>query len=360
MALVVFNPRHPLSQLKQALDKQEVTFGFLGGSITEARVTHNWPDFFIAQFANQFKDIKLHIENAALGATGSEFGLMRVQEDIINKKVDCVFIEYAVNDWWTPSEDRIAAMEGIVRKLKDANIHDIIFVYTFSREMISYLDKKILPPTVTDFETLASHYQISSVFVGLDAYHRFNQGEFRFEAWLPDGLHPQDFGSKIYADGVFQLIKDLLMSTSTSDYVFPNAYQSYHWQRLSLLPLHDLNFTHPFVLKRHALQVFAPYMLSCHVPGETLIINFTGTGLLLTFDFGRHSGEIMYRVNQGNWITSKRDRPNWVGNSGWLRTMKIVDKLNQGNHQVEIKTLSAQDANCWWSNFDIVYVAQIV
>jgi lysophospholipase L1-like esterase len=360
MALAVFNPRHPLRQLKQALDQQEVTFGFLGGSITEARVPYNWPDFFIAQFANQFKHIKLHIENAALGATGSEFGLMRVQEDIINKKVDCVFIEYAVNDWWTPSEDRIAAMEGILRKLKAANVHDIVFVYTFSRDMMPYLDKKILPPTVNDFENLASHYQISSVFVGLDAYQRFKKGEFRFEAWLPDGLHPQDFGSKIYADGVFQLINNLVSSTSTSDYLFPSTFQSYQWEKLTILPLHHLDFKYPFVLRRHALQVFAPYVLSCFVSDATLVINFTGTGLLMTFDFGRHSGEFMYRVNQGNWITSKRDRPNWVGHSGWLRTMKIVDRLDKGNHRVEIKTLSAQDANDWWSNFDIVYVAQIV
>jgi hypothetical protein len=359
MAFVVFNPRQPLNQLNQALHQKVVKFGFLGGSITESRVPHNWPDFFISRLAQGYTNLKVFLENAALGATGSELGLIRLEEDVICKKPDCVFLEYAVNDWWTPSEDRLAAMEGIIRRLKTAQIHDIVMVYTFSRDMIPYLDLGHLPPTVTDYEKLAQHYQLNSVFVGLDAYQKFKQGAFRFESWLPDGLHPQDFGSQLYGDCVFELIQKVSVLKSKIDPKLPEPFQTYHWQQLKVMSLLDVPFHFPFILKRHTLQVFSPYVLSCRVPNATLIIPFVGTGLLMTFDFGKQSGEIMYRVDQGEWKTTKRDRPNWVGQSGWLRTMKIVDHLPNGQHEIEIKTMSAEAGEPWLSNFDVVFIAQI-
>ena len=117
------------------------------------------------------------------------------------------------------------------------------------------------------------------------------------------------------------------------------------------------SFQYPFVLRRHATQVFTPYVLNSQTVGSKLSFSFEGRGLLMTFDFGKQSGEIKYQIDQGPWQETKRDRPSWVGNSGWLRTTKFVDDLDLGPHVFNLETLASQDGQHWLAHCDIVTVA---
>ena len=74
-------------------------------------------------------------------------------------------------------------------------------------------------------------------------------------------------------------------------------------------------------------------------PGARLSLGFTGRGLVLGFDFGRHSGEIRYRVDGGDWESTRRDCPAWAGAAGWLRPVVISDELASGPHTFELETL---------------------
>lgn len=359
MELAVNYPRQPLVFFPKALAKKRINIGFLGGSITEARVPHNWPETLVAKIAQGHPGMSIQVENAALGATGSDFGLMRVDHDIIVKKPDLVFLEYAVNDWWTPSHDRIAAIEGLIRKLIQAGILDIILVYTFSREMIPFLQKNELPPSVADFEKLANHYGINAVFVGYGAYQQYLQGMFKFEAWLPDGLHPLEFGSHIYGELVFDFLSQLLSNPLAPRKMPTNAFLDTHWEKMEIIPLAAIQYTFPFVLKRHANQVFSPYVLSTKTEGAMLSFSFRGTGLMMTFDFGKHSGEVRYQIDAGPWQTTSRDRPSWVGSSGWLRTYKMVEQLPNREHTITLITQTAKDDANWLAHCDIVTIAVI-
>ncbi|HEX2948401.1 MAG TPA: hypothetical protein VHV83_02335, partial [Armatimonadota bacterium] len=59
-----------------------------------------------------------------------------------------------------------------------------------------------MPASIREFEELADHYGIPSVWMGLHAFNDVKAGRMRWEEWLPDGLHPQDRGSYSYAQSV--------------------------------------------------------------------------------------------------------------------------------------------------------------
>ncbi|WJH32758.1 hypothetical protein N6H14_21095 [Paenibacillus sp. CC-CFT747] len=90
--------RSQLGLLKRAIERKQLTIGFIGGSITDARPRHNWPEPVIAWFAECYPDVRLFVENAAIGATGSELGVFRTERDLIRRGCDLVFVEFAVND----------------------------------------------------------------------------------------------------------------------------------------------------------------------------------------------------------------------------------------------------------------------
>lgn len=94
----VIKRRNGLTRLQKALAKGSVTLGFIGGSITEQNPKNRWPEYVSAWFTKTFPDVRITLENAAIGATGSELAVFRVERDLINRNCDIVFIEFAVND----------------------------------------------------------------------------------------------------------------------------------------------------------------------------------------------------------------------------------------------------------------------
>ena len=49
--------RSALTHTKKAIAGKKLTIGFLGGSITQSRVPHNWGDPFIHLLTNAFRDL---------------------------------------------------------------------------------------------------------------------------------------------------------------------------------------------------------------------------------------------------------------------------------------------------------------
>ena len=194
--------RSGLTFTREAIKRGKLTVGFLGGSITDGKAGHNWSDYFINWLCAKYPETRLIVENAAQGATGSDLAVMRVDKQIIEKNCDLVFIEYAVNDRAKEQEYRFEIREGLIRKLLSYGKCDIVLVYTYDKGMQEYLPEGKVPPSVADFEVLAEYYGLSSVWPGLKAFEGWRQGLYQYEEWIPDGLHPQCFGSNVYAHWV--------------------------------------------------------------------------------------------------------------------------------------------------------------
>ena len=350
------NHRCGLHRTLKAIQNGTLTIGFVGGSITDGRVPYNWPEPVAAWFVRQFPGLRLQVENAAIGATGSELAVFRARRDLIDRGCDLVFIEYAVNDSGEPPVRRRRTREGLIRKLMAGQGRDLALVHTFGQNMYEEMMQDRMPDTVRDLEELAEHYGIGSVWMGLHALNEVRAGQMRWEEWLPDGVHPQYRGSLAYAESVNRFLEHELVSSPgemplPAGPQLPRPLDPENWEHAHALPLSEVELSGPWTTRRHLSMIWMDRLLDTAAVGARLAFEFEGTALTLGFDFGRTSSEFKYRLDGGDWTPVVRERPDWCGDSGWYRLTSIADNLPRHRHRVEIEVTHGNAPNCTGTNF---------
>ncbi len=341
--LKVIQNRSELTNTKNALKKNKITIGFIGGSITDGRTNWNWPDPFCSWLVNT-TGVRLTVENAAIGGTGSDLATMRVDREIINRNCDLVFVEYAVNDWWFSPDYREKTREGLIRKLLAYGKCDIVLVYTYGQYMYPFMIAGQIPPSIAEFEKIADYYKLNSVWMALNSFEQIKSGIMQFDEWLPDNLHPQYRGSLSYAEAVIAFFKANLYSKkvsgkSLSGKKMPEPINKFNWENLQILPFSKVVLSGNWIIKRWNKLAFIEQALWTTSIGAKLSFKFVGRGLILGFDHGSASSEFCYRIDNGEWKTSKRDRPDWCGAEGWYTPYFITDELTPESHKFELKVI---------------------
>lgn len=353
--------RRPLRRTWQALHNGSITLGFIGGSITDPRPGHNWPEPVIAWFVETFPRVRVSVENAAIGATGSDLAVFRAKRDLIDRGCDLVFVDYAVNDGGEPQEKRMRTREGLLRKLLAGGRRDVVLAYTFSQDHYAAILRGTAPATIAEFETLADHYGVGSVWMGLHAIQEVRKGRMRWEEWLPDGLHPQSRGSLSYAQSIIAFLEKerTRARVRTVPGPLPPPLNPLNWEHASLLPLSQVTLHGPWTLRRWTKLAWIDQVLATAAPGARLAFDFQGRSLSLAFDFGKRSAEFRYRLDRSAWQDSKRDRPAWCGDEGWFRLTQIADDLPAGHHTFELEVVHGDEANCGGTNFNLALIGVV-
>jgi len=352
MKLEVFKYRKTLSNTLKAIQKGELTIGFIGGSITDSRGKNRWVEPVVAWFSKAFPDLRIYVENAAIGATGSDLAVFRAKRDIVERNCDIVFVEFAVNDNEQTAEKRFRTREGLIRKLLENGKIDLVFTYTFMMDMYEDMKNGEVPDSVADFEILATHYNISSVWMGLYAFEQVKAGQIRWEEWIPDGLHPESRGSLIYGESVIEFLKGELKKTPVEDksHVLPVAYNIKNWEKAYLLPFSKVKLTGPWIIRRWTTVEWMDQVIDTAAVGARLSFSFTGRGLALGFDFGKTSAEFRYRIDGGGWKEEVRERPDWCQDEGWYKISCITDELTSSEHEFELEVIHGNRPECKGTN----------
>jgi hypothetical protein len=333
--------RRPLAATCAALTRRSLTVGFLGGSITDARTGTRWPEPLVGWLVDAYPTVRVTVENAAIGATGSDLAVFRAQREIIARGCDLVFVEYAVNDFNQPTPRRQRTREGLLRQLLAAP-DDVVLVHAFQAEMLPEMRGGIVPPSVAEFERLAEHYSLNSVWMGLHSLREVHRGLMTWEEWLPDGLHPENRGSLSYAQSVIEFLTAELAAdknVAPAPVGLPAPLDAGAWERTGFVPFEGIERTGPWMVRRWVAHAWIDQVLQTTAPGAGLRFSFEGRGLVLGFDFGRASSEVRYRVDGGEWQETHRERPAWVGDNGWYRPTVVADDLASGRHTFELETL---------------------
>lgn len=340
----IYQHRGGLKHSRQAIQNGSLTLGFIGGSITDGRPEWNWPEAVSAWFVERFPGLRIQVENAAIGATGSDLAVFRAQRDLIACGCDLVFVEFAVNDFGSPSEQRFRSREGLLRKLLAGAGRDVVLTYTFHQPQYAEMIAGAVPATVAEFEQLAAHYSLGSVWMGLHALQEVMKGRMRWEEWLPDGLHPQSRGSLSYAQSVTTFLeRELVTAPSTAviatGSALPTPFNARHWGAAFNLPFAQVKWEGPWSVRNWPKLYWIEHVLHTAAVGASLSFDFEGRGLVLGFDFGKTSAEFIYRLDGGDWQKSNRDRPEWSPTDGWYRTFVVSDELAPGAHHFELQVV---------------------
>jgi hypothetical protein len=369
----IWRHRAPLTKFKQMLGTGAVTVGFLGGSITEAAPGHNWPEKVLAWLTERYPDVRFTVENAAIGATGSDLGCFRARRDILDRSCDIVFVEYAVNDYYSDKEIRKRSREGLIRQLLAGGEADVVLVYTYLQAMYKEMYEGRMPDSVEELETLAGHYGIGSVWAGLFAFEEVRLGRMDWDEWLPDGLHPTYRGSLSYAQAVIAFLEEELRTEekesgehlpadnghATGAAILPAPLSSSHWGSVSQLPFAKVVSEGPWIVRRSSRLVWIDQMLTTSAIGAKLVFSFEGTGLALAFDFGKRSADFRYRIDGGEPAIHVFDRKEWCPDEGMFHLALVALDLPPGQHRVELEVIHGDGPGCTGTRFKLAFIGVI-
>jgi len=357
----IHHHRQGLTRTRKAIAEGVLHIGFIGGSIT-APTYSTWPEGVISWFHEKFPGLRLCVDNVALGATGSDLGVFRAQRDLIDKKCDLVFVEYAVNDHGTAREKRRRSQEGLVRKLLAGEGRDVVFAYTYFSEMYAEMAAEIVPQSILDLDEVAAHYGIGSVWMGLHAYNEVRAGQMRWDEWIPDNVHPGERGSWSYSRSVGAYLQRELIDApnpqpiSTGDHR-PAPLDASHWENTTIIPFDQVRLNGPWTIRR-SLTWWADLMLETSAVGARLSFDFTGSNLCLGFAFGKSSAEFRYRIDDSDWSVSERDRPDWCS-FDWFRLHRVAENLPRGQHHIEIEVIHGNRPECTGANFRLALIGVV-
>ena len=171
---------------------KEAVIVYLGGSITEGQGVEDkrlcWQGLVQSELERTYPECRFSAFNAGIGGTDSRFGAFRMEKDVLCRKPDLLFIEFAVNDYTRPSQEIRESLEGILSKLwKAAPRCDVVFVLTATGKMAEE-NPDCLPESVAVHMEVAGQYQIPWVNVGKRLFSRVAEGT-ALEELLPDGVH---------------------------------------------------------------------------------------------------------------------------------------------------------------------------
>lgn len=301
---------------------KEVRVGYLGGSIT---AQNGWRPKTLAWFNQQHPNSNSTEINAAIGGTGSDLGVFRLKQDVLDHKPDLLFVEFAVNDGSAPTDRILKAMEGIVRQTWKANPStDICFIYTLTEGMLFDFDAGRFPHAASVMEQVADHYGIPSIHLGVEVARLHREGKLIFSGqptkeeadrmaqqgkvlFSPDGVHPYEAtGHELYFQTIkrsFALVEQA--GVAPGPHILPKPLVSDNWEEAKLVPLnvvglgkewHKLSGSQD--KKAEEYSRYLPGLWKANRSGTTLIVQFKGTSLLIYDLLGPDCGQVSVQVDK--------------------------------------------------------------
>lgn len=181
-------------------NESRLTLGFFGGSITEGAGASDaektsWSGAVTDWFRERYPDHEINALQGAIGGTGSEMGMFRLDCDLLSGKPDLVFIEFSVNDAGTDYNEILTNAETILRKIYRADPHtDIVFIHTMTRGTAENLASGGEYVSRGAYSTVMHRYGIPQIDVGEALRTCVLSSGGVWDDWLPDAIHPNDAG----------------------------------------------------------------------------------------------------------------------------------------------------------------------
>jgi len=338
---------------------KDVRIAYFGGSITAA---NGWRPKTLKWFQQTWPNAKVSEINAAIGGTGSDLGVYRNAQDVLQHKPDLVFVEFAVNDSDASPENIWRGMEGIVRQTWKANPEtDIAFVYTFMRGQENDLKDGNFPRSTSAMERLADYYHIPSISVAFKINQLLQGGKL----WIvpekdengkdrptpeglllfsTDGVHPLDAAHQVYADVVSDAIKAMKSEAKPGAHELKAPMQADNWEDAKIVPPKQdmlsagwkkLDATSPF----RGFFERMPEMWEATTPGEKISFRFKGTAVKLYDLLGPDGAKVNVTLDNKTRVAQRFDK---YCSYHRLATLSIGDGLPDTEHTVSVEILPEQ------------------
>lgn len=197
---------------------KKLKIAFFGGSITDGTGSSDaentsYRALVTKWFGEHYPDAQIITKNSSIGGTGTAIGMFRCSKDVLPFEPDLVFMEYAVNDEGDEYKNIATQTESIIRTINsyDPEI-DIVTVITTAEPMLKYMENGTVAESITAQTDISKYYDLPVANVGSLLIAKLSTSSLTMKDLIPDGLHPNDDGHKIYAEGLIGHLSDWLDS----------------------------------------------------------------------------------------------------------------------------------------------------
>jgi lysophospholipase L1-like esterase len=180
-----------LSVMQRARNKEEITIGVIGGSITQGSLATSSDKSYAALFykwwLEAFPETKINFVNAGIGATNSYLGVHRVDNDLLDKEPDVIVVEFSVNDSDTLFYKQ--SYESLIRKILNADNNPAVILLFMTME-----DGTSVQPSHMH---IGFWYDLPRLSYRDAVLKEIEKGTFTWKDISPDNIHPNDKGHQI-------------------------------------------------------------------------------------------------------------------------------------------------------------------
>jgi len=301
--------------INKALKGDTLKVAYLGGSITEQP---GWRVYSLDWLRKQFPQSTFIEINAAIGGTGSDFGVFRLEKHVLKFKPDLIFIEFAVNDDGKNQDIIERSVEGIIRHCKSFNPEmDICLIYTIKNDFLNFMMNGKMPQSILSMEKIASHYKIPSINFGIEVTRLLKQDKLIMMAgetekdgkmvFSPDGVHPfPDTGHRIYQQVFARCFMQIMgkNQSKTTKYLLPSSVRNDFFDNALSLDFDELpiqNEWQKIITAEHpdfkqVNRLIKSTMLST-IPDASVNFSFKGTAVGVCDLMGPGAGRVIVKID---------------------------------------------------------------
>ena len=339
----------------------EVHIAYFGGSIT---AQSGWRPKTLAHFQKAYPGAKFFEINAAIGGTGSDLGVFRLNADVLQHRPDLVLVEFAVNDGGAAPEQIYRCMEGIVRQIwRAAPKCEIGFVYTLTEALAPAMLEGRFQRSASAMERIADHYGIPTIHLAMEVVRLAKEGRLVWRAPLPkteaeqqalgdkfvfapDAVHPHpETGHELYLQAVVRSLAPIQAASQKSGaHTLPAPFIASNYEAARLVPISAAQLSPGFVALDTKTDVWAkkwahrlPVLYRGSQAGETITFKFKGTRCAIYDVIGPNSGQV--RATIDDQAPEVRTRFDSYCTYDRLNTLLIGTELTDRLHTVKIELL---------------------
>jgi lysophospholipase L1-like esterase len=334
--------------LARAKAGDPVTVAVIGGSITAgakaSKRENRYGDLMARWWRQKFPQAKIEYVNAGIGATGTNFGSLRVRRDLLSKHPDFVVVEYAVNDLNTP----LAAetLEGLLRQiLSEPNQPAVVLLFTMRRDGSNSQEWH---------GKIGAHYELPMVSFRDALWPEIKAGRMQWTDVEADMVHPNDRGHAYCSTFVTVVLDGLLQKLPARERLpevepLPRPAISDLFQRTSLFEAGELK---PVVNRGWAYDAKTKAWRSDR-PASVIEFDLSGR-VIYSMHYVIHGPMGMARVSVDG--KPQRELNAWFDQTwgGYRQTNEIARLAQAGTHRVRFELLDAKSPKSEGREFRIL------
>jgi len=345
------NQARLLSVFAKAQMGGKLVIGVLGGSITKGAaasgVDKRYANVVLAWWGKTFPKAQFELVNAGIGATGSDYGAMRVKRDLLSKSPDMVVVDFAVNDPKTAEYEE--SYEGVVRQILNAPQKPALVLLFMSKKdgtNAQELESKI-----------GTHYNLPMISYRDAIWPEIQAGRLKWSQISPDDVHPNDVGHlltgeliggalgkayKKFSPDHIQTVSSILPAPLISDlFEFTSLFDGE-----ALVPLTNKGWIFDGSQSKSAGW-------KCSIPGSVLEFEISGKVIYLScWRINGPMGKASISVDGGSPVVMDA----WFDQTwgGYRYMLQIGKNLSVGKHIVRIELLSEKNAQSTGNEFRVL------